>query len=293
MDNFTPLKAKKKKKVSKFFIIANILLLTIVFIGAYYLTVYKSTTTKPKAECPCKPCDQNPGDLGPDPYCGCTNSVGQGSYHTERECVGVAPTIANAPCTVNYSGKCISLSGNCTGRSVRTFTGPYSGGCPNQGGSDQAAAGGGNYCANADYGKCVQVDLLKDGNKEGGGVCDCKAGSEQPTNTPTPTRTPTPTLPPSATNTPTPTRTPTPTPSSTPTPTPTTPPNQPTNTPAPTATPTVALTATPGPSATPTEIILAKVTTSPTVAAKLLQTGVVKSFMYLIPAIIMLVGLML
>ena len=46
------------------------------------------------------------------------------------------------------------------------------------------------------------------------------------------------------------------------------------------------------PTATPTEIILAKISTSPTVV-KLLQTGAVKSFMYLIPAIIILIGLIL
>jgi hypothetical protein len=46
------------------------------------------------------------------------------------------------------------------------------------------------------------------------------------------------------------------------------------------------------PTATPTEIILAKISTSPAVV-KLLQTGVVQSFMYFIPALIMLVGLIL
>jgi len=47
------------------------------------------------------------------------------------------------------------------------------------------------------------------------------------------------------------------------------------------------------PTATPTEIIVAKTTTSPTVVVKLLQTGVAKSFMFLIPAAIMLIGLIL
>jgi hypothetical protein len=46
------------------------------------------------------------------------------------------------------------------------------------------------------------------------------------------------------------------------------------------------------PTATPTEIILANVTTAPT-TAQLLQTGMVKSFIYLIPAFIMLIGLIL
>lgn len=106
------------------------------------------------------------------------------------------------------------------------------------------------------------------------------------TNTPTstPTNTPTPTATPIITNTPTMTPTGTIIPSNTPTATPT-----PTNTP----TSTPVLTNTPGPSATPTEIILAKVSTSPTTVVKLLQTGMIQSFMYFIPAIIMLVGLIL
>jgi len=45
--------------------------------------------------------------------------------------------------------------------------------------------------------------------------------------------------------------------------------------------------------ATPTEIILAKTSISPTTVGKLLETGVVKSFIYLIPAAIMLIGLIL
>lgn len=106
-------------------------------------------------------------------------------------------------------------------------------------------------------------------------------------NTPTPTRTPTPT----ATRTPTPTATPII--SNTPTVTPLIS-NTPTVTPLISNTPTVTplISNTPGPSATPTEIILAKISTSPTVV-KLLQTGAVKSFMYLIPAIIILIGLIL
>ena len=47
------------------------------------------------------------------------------------------------------------------------------------------------------------------------------------------------------------------------------------------------------PTATPTEIILAKVSASPTTVVKLLQTGISKSFMYWIPVGIMLLGLLL
>jgi len=81
-----------------------------------------------------------------------------------------------------------------------------------------------------------------------------------PLPTRTPTNTPTPTI--------IPTRTPTPIPSNTPT-------------------PTLVL------SLTPTEIILAKISASPTTTAQLLETGVVKSFIYLVPAAIMLIGLIL
>ena len=129
------------------------------------------------------------------------------------------PSSATGNCTIDYSAKCISLSGNCTGRTIRTFVGDYTKGCPNQGGSDQTAQSGSQYCANADYGKCVQVDLLG-----GGGVCDCKAGSA--TGTPVPAASNTPALTNTPTLTPTPTSaitaTPTVTPAKSPTPAPTT-----------------------------------------------------------------------
>lgn len=119
--------------------------------------------------------------------------------------------------------------------------------------------------------------------------CDAQCGT--PTSTPPPpTNTP-----PVATNTPpiatnTPTATPTPTPTATPVIT-----NTPTATPIITNTPTSTpvLTNTPSPSATPTEIILAKISPSPTTTVQLLQTGVIKSFIYWIPAVIILVGLIL
>jgi hypothetical protein len=121
------------------------------------------------------------------------------------------------------------------------------------------------------------------------------------TKTPTPTKTKTPT--PTATKTPTPTITPTGTltPTATPTVTPTgtlTPTNTPTLTPTgtqtPTDTPTLTPTNVPGvPTATPTEIILAQVSPTPTTVAKLLQTGMIKSFIYMIPTAIILLGLIL
>lgn len=137
------------------------------------------------------------------------------------------------------------------------------------------------------------------------GVCSCgtvtiAVASPTPTTPPSVTDTPIPTatpIPPTATppiitNTPTMTPTGTIAPSNTPTMTPTgtlVPTNTPTNTP----TSTPVLTNTPGPSATPTEIILAKVSPSPTSTTQLLKTGMIQSFLYWIPAAIMLVGLIL
>ena len=78
----------------------------------------------------------------------------------------------------------------------------------------------------------------------------------------------------------TPTRTPTPTPSNTPTPTLVL-----------SSTPTLTLTPT---EVTPTEIIIAKISTSsPTTIVSLPKTGTIKSFIYIVPALIMLVGLIL
>jgi len=105
---------------------------------------------------------------------------------------------------------------------------------------------------------------------------------------------PTPTTPPDATpttpvNTPTPTATPpfTPTPTQpefiiTPTPTPTV-------TPTPTATPT----GTPGPTATPTEIIVASVTATPTGITSVPQAGRGAWWMFALPMVILLGGLLL
>ncbi len=71
-----------------------------------------------------------------------------------------------------------------------------------------------------------------------------------------------------------PTRTPTPIPSNTPT-------------------PILILSSTPTVTLTPTEIIIAKISTSPTVIVSLPKTGTIKSFIYIVPALIMLVGLIL
>ena len=89
------------------------------------------------------------------------------------------------------------------------------------------------------------------------------------------------------TRTPTATRTPTPIPSKTPTPTLVL-----SSTPTMTLTPTEQINL--SPTVTPTEIIIAKISTSsPTTVVSLPKTGTIKSFIYIIPALIMLVGLIL
>ncbi len=61
-----------------------------------------------------------------------------------------------------------------------------------------------------------------------------------------------------------------------------------------TPTPTATIEPTEGPSATPTEIIIAKISSaSPTIIVSLPKTGTLKSFIYIIPALIMLAGLIL
>mgnify|MGYP001620061069 CR=1 FL=1 len=74
-------------------------------------------------------------------------------------------------------------------------------------------------------------------------------------------------------------------------------------TPIPSKTPTPTATVTPkptemiislSPTAAPTEIIIAKISTSsPTAVVSLPKTGTIKSFIYIVPALIMLVGLIL
>ena len=234
---------KKRDKYTAFFIgFLIVFTLLVVFIATQLQYQRNVSLQKPKAECPCNSCPA--GLAGPDAYCGCVGPNGAGYINVHRQSYCTNPTGSTEPCTINYSDKCIILTGNCSGRTVRTFTGPYGGGCPNQGGSDQPAAGGNSYCANASYGQCVQVDLLG-----GGGKCDCKPGNNtQINNTPTPLPTPTvppnivltPTSPPAITTlTPTPTKTPTatPTPTSAPSATPTTAPTPTTSVPTPTLVP--------------------------------------------------------
>ena len=98
------------------------------------------------------------------------------------------------------------------------------------------------------------------------------------------------------TRTPTTTRAPTPTPSKTPTPTVTMTPTKkislfPTINPTVTLQPTGQINLTP--TVAPTEIVIAKISTSPTAVVSLPNTGTIKSFIYIVPALIILAGLIL
>lgn len=274
MDNFTPLNSrKKKKKINKFFLISNILLMVFVvgFTG-YYIKSRLLETLNPKA------CGTGPNDPCPQ---------------TKQQ--------------INYG------ENTWVGPDVQPYDGGVAGG----------TAGKWHWT------KCINCTTKKSG---GGGSKGGGAAVTIPTDTPIPTSTPTPTvILITLLESPTPTDilfeiTPTlsPTPSNTPIPTiaqlvcATKDCNENSR---PCVSGNVCIKANNGsnycssssyvdackanpsydsccsapgvPTATPTEIIIAKISPSPTAIAKLLKTGMVKSFMYLIPAIIMLVGLIL
>lgn len=302
MDNFTPLKVeKKKRKINKFLIFGNLFLVVLVAaIGIFY---YNQTliTTKQKAlesgvreECQCIYQDNTKDDYW------CLKPNGNAS----------CPGDSGAPKPCNTSGGYCDAGYTCF--DVVESCGAGGGDkqkCPN--GQPPVCDTTSAECsrpAGCQFPKQLVIPIEKCGQPDDlTFMCyqDCTCEVVSPTPTPTPpdvTNTPTPTPTPTdvITNTPTPTSTPTPTPTdvitNTPTPTPTgtivpsnTPTVTPTNTPGPSATPTP--TDVPGePTATPTEIILAQTTvTSPPVPV----TGMVQSFMYLIPALIIFVGLIL
>lgn len=234
MDNATPLK-KIKKQPSKFFIIADIILLFVaVTIGGYYLLIYKPSTTKPKASC-------EPNKL----YC-------------RRDDPNVCPDISS-----NLAGYLCDGNGNetaCTGYDgCAAFIEPGSS-CDGSGFIGCSCANHQNNCfCENNIANCDHPGGTSCGYNSPGSGCGSGGGSKRkptptpgsvtgsfphPTLTSTQTPTPIPTTP-IITDTPTPTLTPvvTVTPTSTvtgvPTSTPTTPPSQPTNTPG------------PGPSVTP------------------------------------------
>lgn len=328
MDNFTPLKPveKKKRKFSKFFIFGNLFLVVLVaVIGIFYYnrvllpTKQKAVEQYYRDERHCKKdeVEEYPTDHWclVKSYCQDDNN-GPGNCHTEElgcESVeegcraggggGGSGQVCNQNCLIDSN--CISgLSCVDVGDTFKRCRNPV---C-----KDEADC------------TCAPTPTPPD-------VTNTPTPTDVITNTPTPTSTPTNTPTPTSTLTPTPTPTGTIVPSNTPTATPTATPG-PSATPIPVpcgtkscdnatnpckdnyicvqandgsnyctspdfqtackASPTYdnCCTAPGAPTATPTEIILAQTTvTSPPVPV----TGMVQSFMYLIPALIMLVGLIL
>lgn len=333
MDNFTPLKPaeKKKKKFNKFLIFGNLFLIVLVaVIGIVYYNRTLVTTQRkaeerlncnadhPKWECIQDGCCwqgaddgcAKPGEPGYDPKCipqpgagqcqtcgeerpKCPNGQPPVCDTSKIECVGIAqcqfPRRAARPLTSCGTSEQIKFNCytdcSCNPEPTATPTPPDVTNTP------------------------TPTDV----------ITNTPTPTATPTNTPTatptstPTNTPTPTTPPGQpTNTPGPTSTPIPVPCGTKSCDNTTNPcrdnyicvqandgsnycTSPDFQTACKANPTYnnCCTAPGAPTATPTEIILAKVSPSPTSVEKLLQTGVMQSFVYLIPAFIMLIGLIL
>lgn len=309
MDNFTPLKAvKKKRKFNKFLIFGNLFLVVLIAaIGFFYYNKTLQTTEQKAVGVSCKSITDK-DECNADYSC----SPPKGKDDKQYKCKW---DIKDEKC--EESGQVCGEDG---GGGYGCPAGSYQSGCKDHQKDNgvwvcDCYINGSTLGCTEPEGYAICPDSLPQ-NCVGSYICGTNP-TEPPIHTPTPTpttpvatNTPTPT-PPAATNTPTPTRTPTPTPTKTPTPTrtptptptptgtiapsntptvtPTTPPGQPTNTPVPSA--TITPTDVPGaPTATPTEIILAQTTvTNPPVPV----TGMLQSFMYLIPAIIILIGLIL
>ncbi|MEK7597806.1 MAG: hypothetical protein AAB441_04145 [Patescibacteria group bacterium] len=330
MDNFTPLKTKnKKKKANKFLIIGNLLLVIIVAgIGFFYynntlITIRQKaqTVAEKKAEEARKKEYEESGKKDADREA--KKKKEQEARRLEQEEIGGGGCPGGyTQCDVQDTGGtdhrfCLdeTKKTGCYNEAVeRGITVKTGGGVSTSVGGWRCVVGLGRdrpYVAGqpcVDYNSVETIGntkvpncfcgIIQIDNSSGGGTYESECGCNkeelaqiQSSSISTPTATPI------ISNTSTPTRTPTPTAtpviSNTPTVTPLIS-NTPTVTPLISNTPTVTplISNTPGPSATPTEIILAKISTSPTVV-KLLQTAVLKPFMYLIPVIIMLVGLIL
>ncbi len=328
MDNFTPLKVeKKKRKINKFLIFGNLFLVVLVAaIGIFY---YNQTliTTKQKAletdyrqEKKCKQPDGSykwclvysncPGDTGGPILCSSATWDQSDCEDVQEGCRGEGDDnggvrICNQTCL--FDANCLSgLSCVNVGETYKRCRNPV--------------------CQNAADCTCAATPTPTPPD-----VTNTPTPTPTPTgvitNTPTPTRTPTPTPTATPTSTPTgtivPSNTPTVTPTNTPGPSATPIPvlcgtkdcdnvtnpcrtgyncvqandgsnycTSPDFTDACKADPSYnsCCTAPGAPTATPTEIVLAQTTvTSPPVPV----TGMVQSFMYLIPALIMFIGLIL
>lgn len=333
MENFTPVPVveKKKKKINKFLVFGNLFLVILVaLIGVLYYNKTLISTQKKAFECTggyadkkkCAAEKREYEDSGrkaadreakrkeeqEERRAEREETTASGSCPGGYENTGVEDSRGNIRhicCNMSSNKACFQQAmdlgidvkvgvGNVGSGGFRCIIGQnnYSGG-PCTGLNSVQSVGTGKPPA------CFCGTIQVDGGQWDGtyqSTCGCNKQETQAINESPPGGTIIPTPTDSVTNTPTPTATPiinspTPTPtgvqSGTPTPTPTgtivpTATPTPTGTPGPTNTPG-------GPTATPTEIIIANV--SPTVG--LLQTGSVGSFLYMIPALIILVGLIL
>jgi hypothetical protein len=288
MANFTPSKNIDRKKINKFFLIANFLL---IFLISIVVLIYYNQTLKPTkpgaAQKRCREIDN------------------------QRECnASCSPPKAN---NLAYKCKWLSAQNKCieSGKVCGSDITPISGGqCPFPPGLPPVCMTG-TCCVPGEtstgnpacIGRGPRMTVCAPGYECHWGIgCFPKENTKNPTNTPIPTKTPTPTptrIVVSNTPTPTPTiiisDTPTPISTDTPIPTniPTTPPNQPTNTPGPTATET--------PSPSPTEIILVANNNTPTSLPitdtpiqEIVQAGDRRSFLILsIPISLIILSLFL
>lgn len=163
-----------------------------------------ATCSEQGGHCNSCPPDGWPADtVGPDPYCGCVNTVGQ-DYHNSGCVIPPAPTGTTSGCGVTYSGPySFTVHGPCY---IGSFSGPSKSTCPV--GPPTQYVTGGTYTVSAPGCGSNQIDWSDtSGGSQGGGVCahgpvDCGTST---TPTPTPIRTPTSTpRPPTATPTPVP-----------------------------------------------------------------------------------------
>jgi hypothetical protein len=306
MDNFTPLKTGKKKS-NRPLILGNILLLIIVVgVTGFYFKDKLFTNQQKAAGVRCSTLTSKNDCEG---ACSPTKSNGnsyQCNWRNSSDSCGESESLCTSnggpknPGTCQRVDNCVKLPNGQTSSAWLFFcpnmttTSGFGSGCSENGqlfqnvnqvcfsrtcGTEQIDFDS-NLCGAQSFGSRVATYTCSGTNGGGGGPTDTPTPTTPTTPSSTPTLTPIPTTTIIPSTTPTATPTPTGVISATPTSTPT---STPTGTPGPTATN--------GPTATPTEIVIAKL--SPTAVANLLQTGTIKSFVYLIPGLIMLIGLIL
>jgi len=306
MSNFTPLTDTNKKKINKFFLIANLFLILLISIIGFVYYNQTLQPTKPGAigeEITEGLCSNNQKSNG---WVQCGSGIGDSKCTFclkpyQRTCNQILQERGcgnqiNVGCTKinNKCFRCTSDKGGLAYHYKCDRVTDLSGGCQDNGRLlGNFGSGTHEFCFDGNPNDCgsEQIDWVGKIMSRIGPV-PCGGGSPNPTDTPIPTRTPTPTptrIIVSNTPTPTPTiiisNTPTPTATPIPTNTPTTSPNQPTNTPIP----------------SPTEIILVVNTNTPmpsqptnTPIQQIVKTGDVRSsWIYTLPIGIILLGLLL